>query len=99
METLDAFKPTPMSKYDPLSRPKSSFNNIRGVSLSDIQSRIVPRQVASGTTRGTQLIGGKYVIQDKVNDTEGWYGIMPDGRLALAITKEGFTIEEAITAD
>ena len=107
--TQDAFRAVPMSSYDPLSQPVGRYNNIPGVTLESIQDRMIPRQMATGTTRGQQSVGnknvkidgtnGRFFVRDEENDQEGIFGKTPDGTLALVITKAGYTIEDAITAD
>ncbi len=91
MNTQDAFKATPMSAYDPLSRPKGSYNNVRDVSLESLQDRIQPRQVGTGLMRGTQTIlntDGSKITLGKISGTSE-FGIAyydPDDNLLSSIT-------------
>lgn len=51
------FKSLPMSSYSGSSKPTTKFNNVGDVSLESIQSRMIPRQMVTGSTRGTQTVG------------------------------------------
>lgn len=87
MNTRDVFQATPMSAYDPLSRPKSSYNNIRDVSLESIQERMIPRQMVTGSTRGTQTVGyggtkidgtnNRIIIKNSADGTSIGLGVIP----------------------
>lgn len=96
----------PMSKYTVISQPKTGFNNIRDVSLTSIQERMIPRQMATGTLRGQQSVGTKNVLVDGTNgrffvrndttEQEAVLGKLPDGEIALIITKPGKTVEDVV---
>lgn len=57
MNTEEMFKSLPMSSYSGSSKPTTKFNNVGDVSLESIQSRMIPRQMVTGSTRGTQTVG------------------------------------------
>lgn len=57
MNTEDMFKSIPMANYSDSSKPTTNYNNIRDVSLESIQQRMIPRQMVTGSTRGTQTVG------------------------------------------
>ena len=61
--TQDVFKPLPMSAYT-VSQPKSSYNNIRDVSLESLQERVAPRQVGTGNNRGEMTVKGLIRVVD-----------------------------------
>jgi len=65
MNTQDTFKATPMAGYDLMSQPKAIFNNIPYVSLESLQSRIQPRQLATGNNRGEMTIKGLIRVVDR----------------------------------
>jgi hypothetical protein len=64
MNTEDSFKPQPMSAYDASSQPKTSYNNIKDVSLESLQERIAPRQVGTGNNRGEMTVKGLIRVVD-----------------------------------
>lgn len=62
--TLDIFKPLPMSAYNSSSQPKTGMYNIRDVSLESLQDRIAPRQVGTGNNRGEMTVKGLIRVVD-----------------------------------
>jgi len=65
MNTQDSFKALPMAKFDSMSRPRPSYNNIPYVSLESLQDRVQPRQVGTGNNRGEMTIKGLIRVVDR----------------------------------
>lgn len=64
MNTSEQYNALPMTYYSNSSQPSTKFNDIKDVSLDSIQSRVIPRQVSTGLTRGEQQIRGTIAIVD-----------------------------------
>lgn len=82
------FKSLPMSSYSDSSKPTTKFNNIGDVSLESIQSRMIPRQMVTGSTRGTQTVGyggtkidgsnNRITIENSSSGSSIGMGVIPD---------------------
>jgi len=149
MNTEDMFSQIPISSYSG-STPTSKYNNIRDVSLESIQQRMIPRQMVTGSTRGTQTVGyggtkidgtnnritiensadGSSVGMGAIPNTTNEYGffsldtednvimkivlgtfyvydgeddrmqagLLPDGTINVAISKEGQAVSDAFSS-
>lgn len=78
-----------------LTSSSGSFDYVKDVSIAEASfDRVLPRQLSSGTLRGTQAVGGDKILIDSSNERIGVGKIDGTELYALNLASTGLTITD-----